>query len=43
MLYCMQMLQFTPRQPLSDVQITPKKWKPDPEVILKDDDLYAGA
>ena len=34
---------FTPRQPIPDVQTTSEEWKPDPEVIIKHDDLYAGA
>ena len=33
--------QFTPRQPIPDIQITPYEWKPDPEVIIKHDDLNA--
>ena len=39
----MQMRQFTPRQPPADIRITPQEWKPDPEVRLKHDDLYARA
>ena len=35
--------QFTPRQPIPDIPITPQKWQPDPEVVLKHDDLYARA
>ena len=35
--------QFTPCQPPADIQITPQEYKPDPEVSLKDDDLYARA
>ena len=34
---------FTPRQPIPDVQTTSNEWKPDPEVIIKHDDLYARA
>ena len=34
---------FTPRQPIPDVQTTSQEWKPDPEVIIKHDDLYARA
>ena len=30
-LCCMRLRQFTPRQPLLDVQVTPQKWKPDPQ------------
>ena len=37
----MRMRQFTARQPPADIQITPQKWKPGPEVSLKHDDLYA--
>ena len=37
------MLQFTPSQTLPDIRITPQEWKPDPEVSLKHDDLYARA
>ena len=32
---------LTPRQPIPAIQIKPREWKPDPEVILKHDDLYA--
>ena len=38
----MRLRLFTPRQPIPDVQ-TPQIWKPDPEVIIKHDDLYARA
>ena len=41
MLHCVRLRQFTPRQPLPDVQITPQEWNSDPEVIIKHDDLYA--
>ena len=34
---------FTPRQPIPDVQTTSQEWKPDPDVIVKHDDLDAGA
>ena len=34
---------FTTRQPIPDIQIKPRDWKPDKEVIIKPDDLYAGA
>ena len=33
--------QFTNRQPLPDIQITPQEWKPDSEMSTKNDDLYA--
>ena len=39
----MRMRQFTPRQPPVNIRITPQKRKPDPEVSLKHDDLYARA
>ena len=42
-LHRMQTRQFTPRQPPADIRITTPKWKPDPEVSLKHDDLYARA
>ena len=37
------MRQFTPRQPPADIRITPQEGKPDAEVSLKHDDLYARA
>ena len=39
----MRMLQFTSRQPSADIRITPHESKPDPDVSLKQDELYAGA
>ena len=42
-LHRMRIRQFTPRQPIPDTPITPCEWQPDPEVINKHDDLYAGA
>ena len=39
----MRLRLFTPRQPIPDVQTTSHEWKPDPEVIIKHDDLYARA
>ena len=39
----MRLRQFTPRQPIPDVQTTPREWQPHPEVIIKHDDLYARA
>ena len=42
-LHRMQMRQFTPRQPPADIRITPQESKPDPEVSLKHDCLYARA
>ena len=35
--------QFTPRQRIPKLQITRREWKPDPEVIIKHDNLYARA
>ena len=37
----MRLRHFTPRQPIPDIQITPREWQPDPEVVIKPDDLYA--
>ena len=34
---------FKPRQAIPDVQTTSQEWKPDPQVILKHDDVYARA
>ena len=42
-LHCMRLQLCTPRQPIPDVQTTSHDWKPDPEVIIKHDDLYARA
>ena len=42
-LHLMRLRQFTPRQPIPDTPVTPRKWPPDPEVIIKHDDLYARA
>ena len=39
----MKLRLFTPRQPTPDVKTTSYEWKPDPEVVIKHDDLYAGA
>ena len=39
----MRLRLITPRQPIPDVQTTRQEWKPDPEVIIKHDDLYARA
>ena len=39
MLHRMQLRQCTPSQHLPDVQITPREWKSDLEVIYKHDDL----
>ena len=37
----MRMRQFKPCPPIFDIRITPPIWKPDQEVSLKHDDLYA--
>ena len=42
-LHRMRLRQFTPRQPIPDTPVTPRKCHPDPEVIIKHDDLYARA
>ena len=39
----MRLRQITPRQPIPDVQRTPREWQPDPKVIIKHDDLNARA
>ena len=39
----MRIRLFTPRQPLPDVQTTSHEQKPDPEVVIKHDNLYARA
>ena len=39
----MRLRLFTPRQPIPDVQTISQEWKPDPEAIIKHDDVYAGA
>ena len=40
-LHRMRLRLFTPRQPITYVQTTSHQWKPDPEAIIKHDDLYA--
>ena len=42
-LHRMRMRQFTRRQSKPDIRITPQKWKPDSQMTLKHDDLYARA
>ena len=42
-LQCVRLQFFLPRQPTPDVQTTSQEWKPDPEVIIKLDDLCARA
>ena len=39
----MQMRQFTPHQPPADIRIKPQENKPDPDMTLNHDDLYARA
>ena len=39
----MRLRQLTPRQPIPEIPITPRKWQPDPEVVITHDDLYATA
>ena len=40
-LHRMRMRQFTPRQPPADIRVNPHQYKPDPEVSINHDDLYA--
>ena len=35
--------QFTPHQPIPNIPIKPRECQPDPEVVIKHDDLYARA
>ena len=42
-LHRMRLRQFKPRHPIPDTPVTPREWQPDPEVIIKHDDLYARA
>ena len=42
-LHRLRLRQFTPRHPIPDIPVTPREWQPDPEVIIKHDDLYARA
>ena len=42
-LYRLRLRQFTPRQHIPEIQITPREWKPDPEDIIKHADSYARA
>ena len=39
----MRISQFTPRQPPADIAVKPEEYKPDPEVSLHHDVLYAKA
>ena len=42
-LHRMRMRQFTPRQPPAAIRVNPHEYKPDPEVSINHDDLYARA
>ena len=42
-LHRMRMRQFTPRQPPADIRVNPHEYKPDPEVSINHDNLYARA
>ena len=42
-LHRMRLRQFKPRQPIPDIPNTLREWQPDPEVLIKHDDLYARA
>ena len=39
----MRRRQFTPRQPIPDIPVTPREWQSDPEVVITHDELYARA
>ena len=39
----MRMRQFTPRQPPAEIRVNAHEYKPDPEVSINHDDLYARA
>ena len=42
-LHRMRQPHITPRQPITDIPVTPREMQPDAEVIVKHDDLYARA
>ena len=42
-LHRMRLRQLTRSQQIQDIPITPREWQPDPEVIIKHDDLHARA
>ena len=42
-LHRIRLRQFTPRQTILDIPVTPREWQPDPEVIIRHDDLDARA
>ena len=39
----MRLHQLIPSQSIPDIPVTPREWQPDPEVVIKHDDLYARA
>ena len=39
----MRIQLFTPRQPIPDVKATSQEWKPNSEIFIKHDNLYARA
>ena len=39
-LHGLRLRQFTPRQLKPDIPATPREWQPDPEVVIKQVDLY---
>ena len=42
-LHRMKLRQSTPQQPIPDIPVTQSEWQPDPEIIIKHDDLFARA
>ena len=40
-LHRLRLRQFTPRQPIPDIPITPREWQQDPEAVIKHDESYA--
>ena len=42
-LHRMRLRQFTPRQSIPEIPVTPREWQPDPEIIIQHDDIYARA
>ena len=42
-LHRMRIRPFQPREPIPDIQTTPKYWRPDPDVETTNEDLYARA
>ena len=37
----MRLRPFQPRTPLQDIQSFPKDWRPDPDILITNEDLYA--